>query len=82
MKSPRTTIPGGETERPLDFVDRQFTASAPDQLWGADITYSRTFSGWAYAAFVIDVFSRRVVGWQLLTSLHTDLAQDALDMGL
>jgi putative transposase len=48
----------------------------------ADITYVRTFSGWVYAAFVLDVFSRRIVGWQLSTSLHTDLALDALDMGL
>ena len=57
-------------------------ASAPDQLWVADITYLRTFSGWVYAAFVTDVFSRRVVGWQLSTSLRTDLALDALNMGL
>jgi putative transposase len=48
----------------------------------ADITYVRTFAGWAYAAFVLDVFSRRVVGWQLSTSLHTDLALDALSMAL
>ena len=82
VKSPRTTIPGGETERPLDLVDRQFTASAPDQLWVADITYIRTFTGWVYAAFVIDVCSRRIVGWQLSTSLRTDLALDALEMGL
>ncbi len=60
----------------------EFTASAPDQLWVADITYIRTFSGWVYAAFVIDVCSRRVVGWQLSTSLRTDLALDALEMGL
>jgi putative transposase len=51
-------------------------------LWVADITYCRTFSGWVYAAFVIDVFSRRVVGWQVSTSLRTDLALDALEMGL
>ncbi len=82
VKSPRTTIPGGETERPLDLVDRQFRAERPDQLWVADITYIRTFSGWAYAAFVIDVCSRRVVGWQLSTSLRTDLALDALEMRL
>ncbi len=59
-----------------------FTATAPDQLWVADITYCRTFAGWVYAAFVIDVFSRRVVGWQLSKSLRTDLALDALEMGL
>ena len=51
-------------------------------MWVADITYCRTFSGWGYAAFVIHVFSRRVVGWQLSRSLRTDLALDALEMGI
>jgi putative transposase len=63
-KSPRTTRPAPETDRPADLVERQFTTTAPNQLWVADITYIRTFSGWVYAAFVIDVFSRMVVGWQ------------------
>ena len=81
-KGPRTTVPGlGPDTRP-DLVEREFTATAPDQLWGADITYVRTFAGWAYAAFVVDVFSRRVVGWQCSTSLRTDLALDALEMGI
>ncbi|MER7960109.1 IS3 family transposase [Streptomyces sp. NPDC096030] len=53
-KSPHTTRPAPETDRPADLVERRFTASAPDQLWVADITYIRTFSGWVYAAFVID----------------------------
>ena len=65
-----------------DLVDRDFTATAPNQLWVADITYCRTFAGWVYAAFVIDVYSRRVVGWQLSKSLRTDLALDALEMGI
>ena len=81
-KGPRTTIPGPLADRPADLVERRFTATAPDCLWVADITYIRTFSGWVYAAFVIDVFARRVVDWQLSTSLHTDLALDALDMGI
>jgi putative transposase len=81
-KSPRTTRPAPETDRPRDLVERQFTATAPNQLWVADITYIRTFSGWVYAAFVIDVFSRMVVGWQVATSLYTDLALDALDMAV
>ena len=81
-KGPRTTIPGAGPETRPDLVDRAFTASAPDQLWVADITYCRTFTGWVYAAFVIDVFSRRVVGWQLAKNLRTDLALDALEMGL
>ncbi|WP_306193278.1 DDE-type integrase/transposase/recombinase, partial [Streptomyces sp. MK5] len=74
--------PAPETDRPADLVERQFTASAPNQLWVADITYIRTFSGWVYAAFVIDVFSRMVVGWQVATSLYTDLALDALEMAI
>ncbi|MFC0643791.1 DDE-type integrase/transposase/recombinase [Cellulomonas phragmiteti] len=81
-KGPRTTVPGAAVDTRPDLVQRQFTAIGPDQLWVADITYCRTFSGWAYAAFVIDVFSRRVVGWQLSKSLRTDLALDALEMGI
>ena len=81
-KGPRTTIPGSGPDTRPDLVDRDFTAAAPDQLWVADITYCRTFAGWVYAAFILDVYSRRVVGWQLSTSLRTDLALDALNMGL
>jgi len=81
-KGPRTTIPGSGPDTRPDLVERAFTAAGPDQLWVADITYCRTFSGWAYAAFVTDVYSRRVVGWQLSRSLRTDLALDALEMGI
>lgn len=82
-KGRRTTIgEGAQTERPGDLVERLFVADAPNQLWVADLTYVRTHAGWTYAAFVIDVFSRLVVGWQVSTSLRTDLALDALDMGL
>lgn len=81
-KGPRTTIPGAGPDTRPDLVDRQFAAARPRQLWVADITYCRAFAGWVYAAFVIDVFSRRVVGWQLSKSLRTDLALDALEMGL
>ncbi len=63
-------------------MQRAFTATAPDQLWVADFTYCATFAGWVYAAFVIDVFSRRVVGWQAAKNLRTDLALDALEMAL
>ena len=59
-----------------------FVADRPDRLWVADITYVRTFAGWVCCAFVLDVFSRRVLGWQVSTSLRTDLALDALNMGL
>ena len=81
-KGPRTTVAGSPARRPEDLVSRAFTANAPDCLWVADITYVRTFAGWVYAAFVTDVFSRRIVGWQLSTSLRTDLALDALEMGI
>jgi putative transposase len=81
-KAPRTTIPTPKGTHPEDKVGRAFTADAPDRLWVADITYIRTCSGWVYAAFVMDMFSRRVVGWQVATSLHTTLALDALEMGI
>ncbi|GGL11364.1 putative transposase [Curtobacterium luteum] len=81
-KGPRTTIPAPIGDRPADLVQRAFTATAPDQLWVADITYIRTFSGWVYAAFVTDVFSRRIVGWQLSRNMRTDLVLEALEMGL
>lgn len=82
-KTRKTTIgDGAETERPQDLVKRKFVATGPNQLWVADLTYVRSHAGWTYVAFVLDVFSRMVVGWQVSTSLHTDLALDALDMGL
>jgi putative transposase len=82
-KGRKTTIgDGAETERPEDLVKRKFVATAPNQLWVADLTYVRTHAGWTYVAFILDVFSRMVVGWQVSTSLRTDLALDALDMGL
>ncbi|WP_253820914.1 IS3 family transposase [Agromyces terreus] len=82
-KATRTTNgDGAETGKPADLVKRKFTASAPNQLWVADFTYIRTHSGWVYASFILDVYSRRVVGWQTSTNMRTDLALDALDMGL
>ncbi|MFI7608685.1 IS3 family transposase [Micromonospora sp. NPDC049366] len=81
-KSPRTTRPAAETDRPRDLVKRDFTAVGPNQLWVADLTYVRTAVGWVYAAFVLDVYSRMIVGWQVATSLYTDLALDALKMAI
>ncbi|PZF66461.1 IS3 family transposase [Curtobacterium sp. MCBD17_013] len=81
-KGPKTTIPGPIGDGPADLVQRAFTATGPDQLWVADITYIRTFSGWVYAAFVTDVSSRRIVGWQLSRNMRTDLVLDALEMGI
>jgi putative transposase len=81
-KSPRTTKPAAETGRPSDLVDRDFTATCPNELWVADLTYVRTAAGWVYAAFILDVFSRLIIGWQVATSLYTDLALDALQMAI
>ena len=68
-KSRKTTLAeGAETPRPLDRVQRQFVATCPNQLWVADLTYVRTHAGWTYVAFVLDVFSRMVVGWQVSTA--------------
>jgi putative transposase len=63
-----------------DLVDRQFTADRPDRLWVTDITQHRTGQGWLYCAVVLDVFSRRVVGWSIADHLRTELVLDALDM--
>lgn len=68
--------------RPGDLVDRHFVAPAPNRLWVADLTYVKTHGGWTYVAFVIDVFSRSIVGWQASTSLRSDLAIDALEMAI
>jgi putative transposase len=81
-KKVRTTTPAPESERPADLVDRVFTAEAPDRLWVADLTYVWTRSGFCYAAFIIDAFSRRIVGWRASSSLRTDLALDALEMAI
>ena len=77
-----TTIPAETGSRPADLVERDFTASAPNRKWVADLTYVRTWSGFVYVAFVIDVYARRIVGWQASRSLRTDLALDALEQAL
>src|SRR5690606_23428888 len=74
----RTTIPREPAERPLDLVERDFTAERPNQLWVSDLTYVATWKGFVYVAFVIDAFSRRIVGWRVSSSLRSDLALDAL----
>jgi transposase InsO family protein len=78
----RTTTPDPGAQRPPDLVDRHFSASRPDELWVADFTYLRCWEGVVFFSFVIDVFSRRVVGWQFATSMRTDLVLDALRMAL
>ena len=77
-----TTRSDERQHRPNDLVDRDFTATAPNRLWVADLTYVKTHVGWVYAAFIIDVFSRMIVGWQLSNSLRSDLAIDALEMAV
>jgi putative transposase len=78
----RTTVGDDRLDRPADLVERQFRAPAPNRLWVADLTYVKTHSGWVYVAFIIDVFSRMVVGWQASRSLRSDLAIDALEMAV
>ncbi len=79
----RTTVPAGDAAgRPADLLNRDFTAEAPNRRWVADITYVATWGGFVYVAFVIDLFSRRIVGWRASTSLRADLALDALEHAL
>jgi transposase InsO family protein len=81
-KKRRTTIADEDAARPADLVDRSFDADAPDRLWLSDITYVPTWSGFVYAAFVIDAYSRFIVGWRVSNTLRTGLALDALEQAL
>ena len=78
----RTTVPDAKAPCPLDRVNRHFTADRPNQLWVSDFTYVSTWQGWVYVAFVIDVFARRIVGWRVSRSMHTDFVLDALEQAL
>lgn len=77
---PVTIVASSASDVRPDLGDRNFPATAPHQLWVADNTYIRTFAGWTYAAFIFNVFSRMVVGWQVSISMRTNLALDALKM--
>ena len=81
-KKVRTTVPDKALPCPLDRVNRQFKADRPNQLWVSDFTYVSTWQGWLYVAFVIDVFARYIVGWQISSSMHTDFVLDALEQAL
>jgi putative transposase len=81
-KAVRTTIPDPKAPCPLDRVNRQFRAERPNQLWVSDFTYVSTWQGWVYVAFVVDVFSRRIVGWRQSSSMHTEFVLDALEQAL
>jgi len=78
----KTTIPELKAERPPDLVARNFTVDRPNRLWVADLTYVATWRGFVYVAFVIDAYSRRIVGWRVSNSLRTDLALDALEQAI
>ena len=81
-KAVRTTVPDPKAPCPLDRVNRQFRAERPNQLWVSDFTYVSTWQGWVYVAFVVDVFSRRIVGWRQSSSMHTEFVLDALEQAL
>jgi putative transposase len=81
-RNPITTVAGANDERPLDLVNRVFVASRPNQLWIADFTYVPTWVGFVYVAFVIDVFSRMIVGWRVSSSMSGELTLDALEQAL
>ena len=78
----RTTISDPAAQKRPDLVNRDFTATAPDLLWVGDLTYLRTWEGKVYFCFVIDVYSRMIVGWQLAGHMRTDLVLDAVRMAL
>jgi putative transposase len=82
-KRPRTTVPEETAALPSDLLDRHFDAPAPNRRWVADITYVPVIMGdWVYAAFVMDLFARRILGWQVADHLRSDLAIDALEMAI
>ena len=78
----RTTISDTKLPCPLDRVNRVFKAERPNQLWVSDFTYVSTWQGWLYVAFVIDVYARRIVGWRVSSSMHTEFVLDALEQAL
>lgn len=78
----KTTVRDRDARPAPDLVDRNFSADAPDKLWVADITYVPTWSGFLFLAVVLDVFSRRVVGWAMATHLRTELVLDAFEMAI
>jgi len=81
-KGVRTTIPAKDGIRAGDLLNRDFTAPRPDHTWVMDFTYCRTWAGWVYVAFIIDVYSQRIVAWHAQTSKHVELVMIPLRMGL
>ena len=76
----RTTVPDGRADRPPDLVDRDFTADRPNRLWVMDLTFVSTWRGVAYVCFIVDAFSRRIVGWRVAAHMRTGMVLDALEM--
>lgn len=81
-KHVRTTIPAKDGIRAGDLLNRDFTAAAPNRVWVTDFTYVRTWAGWVYVAFIVDVFSQKIVSWHAATSKHTDLVMVPLRIAL
>jgi putative transposase len=81
-KKVRTTRADPTDVRAPDLVERDFTASGPDELWVTDFTYCSTWQGWVYVAFVLDVYSRRIVGWNASRTMTTELTLQALEMAV
>jgi len=81
-RKPRTTIPDGKAPRAPDLVDRDWKVEAPNRVWVTDFTYVRTWQKMVYVAFVIDVYSRRIVGWRVDASMKTELVLDALEQAI
>ena len=75
-------MPDPAAARPADLVQRQFSPAAPDRLWVADYTYVPSWAGMVYVAFVIDAYSRRILGWRAATTMRTSLVLDALEQAL
>ncbi len=81
-KRVRTTVPDNAAAHPMDLVKRQFEVDRPNRLWVADFTYVSTWQGWLYVAFVIDAYSKRIVGWRASSSMTTDFVLDALEQAV
>ena len=81
-KPHKTTVPDKKAPCPLDKVNRQFQAPAPNRLWVSDFTYVATWKGFVYVAFVIDAFARRIVGWRVSSSAHAGFVLDALEQAV
>ena len=81
-KARRTTIPDPTAPRPADLVQRQFGPPAPNRLWVADLTYVSTWSGFAYVAFVVDAYARRILGWRVASTMATSMVLDAIEQAI